>query len=123
MIYGEYVTIPGLVAGASLTAKQYTPVMLSSTAARTVLSHVATTRVCVGILMNDPASGEVAEVAALGVAKCVAGTATLTRGASLSSNSTGAVPATAGKIWGIAIDAAVTKGDLISVLLVGPSIY
>src|SRR3990167_6640890 len=101
MISGEYTTIPGLVAGASLAAKQYTPVLLSSTAARTVLSCTTTTRTCIGIVMNDPASGEEAEVAVLGVVKAVAGTSTITRGLKLSANSTGVINVTAGRVFAI----------------------
>lgn len=123
MINGDYITIPGLVAGASLAAKQYTPVKLSSTAARTVLSATTTAHVVIGVLMNDPASGEEAEVATLGVVKCVAGTSTITRGLSLSCNSTGAVNVTAGKIFGIAIDAPTAVGDLIMVKLQGATGY
>src|SRR5512145_140025 len=123
MISGEYITIPGLVAGASLAAKQYTPVLLSSTAARTVLSSTVTTRPTIGILMNDPASGEEAEVAVLGVVKAVAGTSTITRGLSLSANTTGVINVTAGKIFAVAIDAPSAKGDLIMIALLGNSIY
>src|SRR3990167_8149536 len=114
-ISGDVIKIPGLVAGASLTAKQWTPVLMSSTASRTVLSCTVTTRNCIGILMNNPASGQEAEVAGLGLVKAVAGTATLLRGARLTCNSTGVIPTTTDNqfAFAVAVDAAATKGDLI----------
>lgn len=124
-ISGDVLKIPGLVAGASLTTKQWTPVLISSTAARTVLSCTVTTRHTIGILMNNPASGQEAEVAGLGFVKAVAGTATLTRGARLSCNSTGVIPTTTDNMFAFAtaIDAAATKGDLILINITGPSRY
>jgi hypothetical protein len=124
-VFGEYTALPGVVAGASLTTKQFTPVLMSSTAARTVLSCTVTTRNVVGILMNNPASGEPADVAILGNVKAVAGTATLLRGARLTCNSTGVIPSTTDNqfVFAQAIDAAVAKGDLIMINVLGPSRY
>lgn len=122
-IHGEYVTLPGLKAGASLASKQYTPVKLSSTAADTVLSATTTAHIVVGIVMNNPASGDAAEVAALGVAKAIAGTSNLARGESLSCNSTGVVDVTAGKVFGVALEASSAIGDIVTVLLTGPRPY
>jgi hypothetical protein len=120
--YGAYTAIPGLYASASLATKQYTPVKLASTA-DAVIAATATTDIIIGILQNDPAAGEAADVASLGVCKAICGTATLTLGASISANSTGIVPATAGKVIGVALQPAVTKGDIIRVLLTGPRPY
>ena len=66
-IEGPQITIPGLVAGASLTAKQYYFVKLS--AANTVIVCSATTDVPIGVLQNAPASGAAATVCVQGVTK------------------------------------------------------
>lgn len=115
---GDYITLPGLKASATLAAKQYTPVKLASTAGE-VISATATTDLIIGIVQNDPAAGEAAEVAALGVCKAVAGTSTITRGEALSANSTGVIDAVAGKVIGVALNAPSAKGNIISVLLTG----
>lgn len=121
-VSGEYMTLPGLVATSSLAAKQYTPVKLASTAGQ-VIAATATTDLIIGILQNDPAAGEAAEVAALGIAKAVAGTSTVTKGAALSANSTGVIGAVAGKVIGIALEAPTAKGDIIQVLVTGLRVY
>jgi hypothetical protein len=59
--------IPGLVAGADLSAKQYYFVKLS--AAFTVDVCSAVTDIPIGVLQNDPISGEEARVCAFGLSK------------------------------------------------------
>lgn len=59
--------LPGLVAGADLSAKQYYFVKL--TAAWTVDVCAATTDIPIGVLQNDPASGEEARVCVFGLTK------------------------------------------------------
>lgn len=65
--------IPGLKAGADLSAAtmQYKLVKLS--AAGTVIPCAATTDEPIGVLQNRPKSGEGADVAYAGVSKCRAG--------------------------------------------------
>jgi hypothetical protein len=55
-------------AGADLSAKQYLAVQLTTTETITVAD--ATVR-CVGILQNDPTSGQAASVCMLGISKAV----------------------------------------------------
>ena len=117
-ISGEYISLPGLVANATLAAKQYTPVRLASTANQ-IITATATTDLIIGVVQNDPAAGEAAVVAALGVCKAVAGTSTITKGDSLSANSTGVIDVTAGNVIGVALTAPTAKGDIITVLLSG----
>lgn len=123
MISGDTIKLPGFVFGA--TVAQFTPVMISSTAARTLLQCITTTRVSMGVALNGGAVNVEAEVAVAGIVKVVAGSGVLLRGASLTCNSTGAIPQTSdnSRMFGIALDSASAKGDLVSVLLTGPARY
>jgi len=116
--YGSYTSIPGLLAGANLSAKQYCPVKLATTAGE-VVQATATTDVIIGILQNDPADGEPADVAVLGVAKAYMGTSNAAIGEFMSANSTGAIDAAAGNLNGVIIDTNTAKGDISRVLLTG----
>ena len=104
-------------AGADLSAKQYTFVKLSSA---TVISAAAATDLPIGVLLNDPASGETAAVAVSGVVKLKA-SAAISVGALVGTTSTGTgVSLTAGTdttkyILGRAITAAGAAGDIITV--------
>lgn len=69
---GEHLRIPGLVAGADLSAKQYHVVMLVTTA-KQVKASTGATAGNIGILQNDPASGEAASVVGGGMTKAYAG--------------------------------------------------
>ena len=70
--YGEYQTIPGLIANSTgLAAKQYYVVQLESTGGIVKLSTSGTSKT-IGALQNDPAAGEAAEVAWSGVFKVAA---------------------------------------------------
>lgn len=124
-ISGQYLTIPGLVAGVDLSAWQFCPVKLSSTATRTVVKATATTDLMIGILMNDPTSGKEALVAGVGFVKAKAGTSTITRGARLSANSTGVIGSTTDNVKsvGVAMDASAAVGDLIMVHVQGQTRY
>jgi hypothetical protein len=117
--YGNYGTIPGLLAGATLSSSQYLPVKLASTAGE-VVRATATTDIIIGILQNDPADGEPAIVAVSGVCKAATGTANAAIGEYVSANSTGAIDVSAGNVCGTFIDTATTKGDIVRVLLTGP---
>lgn len=104
-------------AGADLSAKQYTFVKLSGT---NVISAAAATDLPIGVLLNDPASGETAAVAVSGVVKLKA-SAAISVGALVGTTSTGlGVSLTAGTdttkyILGRAITAAGAANDIITV--------
>lgn len=85
---GPMTCIPGLVAGADLSAagNQYKFVKLS--AAQTVVLCAATTDKPIGILQNTPASGAAATVACSGVSK-VQGDADLAFGNSVGTSADG----------------------------------
>ena len=63
--YGQIISVPGLLAGADLSAYQYRPVKLASTAGE-VVAATAVTDVVVGILQNDPTDGQAASIAGVG---------------------------------------------------------
>ena len=104
-------------AGADLSSKQYTFVKLSGT---TVISAAAATDLPIGVLVNDPASGETAAVVVSGVVKLKA-SAAITAGALVGTTSTGlGVALTAGTdttkyILGRAVTAAGAANDIITV--------
>ena len=83
----NYKSIPGLKASGTVT--QYKGVKLSTAADRTVLAMTnANAERPIGILQNDPASGEAADVAYEGVVKAEYG-GTITRGDTLAFNNAG----------------------------------
>lgn len=104
-------------AGADLSSKQYTFVKLSGT---DVISAAAATDLPIGVLVNDPASGETAAVVVSGVVKLKA-SAAITAGALVGTTSTGlGVALTAGTdttkyILGRAVTAAGAANDIITV--------
>lgn len=106
-----------IAAGADLSAKQYTFVKLSGT---TVISVAAATDSPIGVLVNDPASGETAGVAISGVVK-VKASAAIAVGALVGTTATGtAVTLVAGTdttkyILGRAITSAGAASDIITV--------
>lgn len=115
--YGALIDVPGLLAGADLSAYQYRPVKLASTAGE-VVAATAVTDVVVGILQNDPTDGQAAHIAGVGsVTLAKAGTSVLAKGAYLTCNSTGLAPTTADNtaVCGRAIEAASASGDLIMI--------
>ncbi|RPJ37167.1 MAG: DUF2190 family protein [Planctomycetaceae bacterium] len=119
MSYGSnYDTIPGLVASASLAAKQFHLVKLSTTSGQVKVAAAATDAI-IGVLQNNPAAGEEAEVAYQGIAKCIAGGA-VTKGLPVTSNSTGrAANTTTGnnRLVGMALETTTTDGDIFPCLL------
>jgi len=117
----EYLSLPGLTAGADLSAAQYKIVKLASTAGTVVLAATSTVAVTCGVLMNAPLSGEAADVAIAGVAKVKIGTSVMTVGAALGVNTTSyAVLTTTDNrfIIGRAAAAGSAIGDIIPVVLV-----
>lgn len=118
-----YMTIPGLIAGADLSAAQYKCVKLASTANEVVLAVLPADK-SIGILLNDPADGEEALVAYSGVIKALA-EASVTIGALVAASTTSRVKVTTTAndgIVGRAITASSTAGDMVSVM-VHPSNY
>lgn len=112
----ETIKVPGLVASASLAAKQYHVVALASTAGEVIVAAAGTSK-CLGILQNDPAAGEPTSIVAFGLTKAVA-EASVSAGALLTANSTGQVQATTtanDQIVGRALSASVNAGDMIDV--------
>ena len=83
--------LPGLVAGANLAAAQYKVVKFASTAGQ-VIVVTATTSLAVGILQNDPASGQPAVIAGPGdVAIALAGASDIAQGELLGFDTSGRV--------------------------------
>jgi hypothetical protein len=122
--YGDQMKITGLTAAASLAAAQFKAVKLASTAGQVKVCS-STTDVTIGILQNDPAAGEPADIAFLGESKAVMA-ASVTAGNWLIPNSTGQLKATstAGKtIVGIALETHTTAGEIHKVLLAGLNRY
>jgi len=111
----DAVKLGHLLAATDLSSSQYYLINVDANGKAAIPS--AGGRVC-GVLQNKPEAGRVAEMQIGGVAKVVAGDAT-TRGASLSSDSSGrAIDSTAGTFaFGIGLAAAAAAGDIIPVLL------
>lgn len=117
----RYETIPGLTANADLSAQQFKVVSLQSTAG---ICQLAATSILVskvvGLLQNNPKSGEAAEVAYSGIAKGIAGTSTIAVGSVLAVNTTSRLVGTTTdniQAIGKSLTAASAIGDVISVLL------
>lgn len=125
---GECLIASGLLAGASFASKQYYAVKLASTAGEVVVCN-GTAKLAIGLIQNDPADGEAANVAVAGVARGKAG-GSITVGQMVNALSTGTLQGTSGGtsgtqyILGFAMEAA-SSGDEFSVLihpfLFGPS--
>lgn len=118
--------IPGLVAGANLASSQYKVVKFASTAGQVVVVS-ATTDSAIGILQNDPASGQPAIIAGPGdIGIALAGAADIAQGEFLGFNTTAQVAdhTTAGRfVIGRALKASTAVNDEIPVLIQGVSGY
>lgn len=114
--YTDSQVVVSFTAGADLSAKQYNFVKISGTG---VVIVAADTDVPIGVLLNDPASGETAAVCVSGVVKLEA-SAAITAGAVLGTSAAGLavtrVPGTdtTKYIVGRAITAAGASGDIIT---------
>lgn len=111
-----YLTIPGFVATGDLSSSQYKLVKLASTAGAVKVCSAATD-VSIGVLYNEPASGEAALVAHGGVVKMLS-EASVTAGAYVAPSTTGRAKVTTtgnDDVVGIALTAG-DAGDIISVL-------
>ena len=121
----DQVRITGLVAGADLSAKQYMIVKYASTAGE-VVAATGTNETYVGILQNDPADGEAAEIAVGGESFAIAADGDIAVGNALDSDSTGRVNGTATdnrNIVGRALEAAGAAGDVIRIQVSGLARY
>ena len=121
----EYLSIPGLLAGADLSAAQYKVVKLASTAGEVVLVG-ATSTLGIGILQNDPADGEPADVAVHGVCKGLVGPSDVAFGDVLGSDSTSRLAdhTTDNRpIYARALEASSAAGDIIRVMVNGAARY
>lgn len=113
---GSLRTIPGQIASADLSAKQFYFVDIGASGAAVIGTEGIAAD---GVLQNKPAAaGRAATIASGGVSKVVAGAA-ITKGAHVMSSSAGkAITATSGKtILGTALEAAGADGDIIAVNL------
>lgn len=111
--WGDSLKVTGFVATGDLSAKQYQPVKPGSTAG-TVKVAVLGTDKAVGILMNDPTSGQAAEIVTVGnaKAKCAVNS---TVGGFLTANTTGYLkPASSAndRILAIALEACTVAGNI-----------
>lgn len=106
-------------AGADLSAKQYYIVKLDSTQNQVVVATAATDKL-LGVLLNNPVSGQEARVHMnTGTVKVVAGAA-IALGAYVTAGGAGKGAATTtdkDKCIGIALEAALADGDIIEVAL------
>lgn len=118
--------ITGLVAGSSLASSQYKVVKFASTAGAVVAVN-ATTDLAIGILQNDPASGQPASIAGPGsIAKAIAGVNDLAAGELVGFNTTGQVvdhTTDNRRIIAQALEASTAVGDYVRVLVHGLERY
>jgi hypothetical protein len=118
-ILGESLKITGLVASGDLSAIQWQPVKAASTVGA-VIACSAVTDAVLGILVNDPTSGQPAEIVGLGMTKCKLG-ASITYGSKLTPNSTGYLKASSSandQVVGIALATSVSAGEIHPILVV-----
>ena len=118
-ISGSYTTIPGLLAGANLATSQYKVVKFASTAGEVVAATTVTSAIA-GVLMNEPADGDMAEVACAGVAKVLM-TASVTKGYRVGVNTSAYATnlgSTAGySVLGVAAEGSGTSGNIKTVII------
>ena len=123
--YGKYFTIPGAIAGESFASKQYYVCKVGATAQEVKVAGTAATDYVCGVIQNDPADGQEAEVACLGVAKAAA-EASVTLGSYVTTSSTGRVKTTTtdgDSLVGMALEASSSAGDIIKVLVIPSKFY
>lgn len=116
---GTYWTLPGRIATGSLASNQYYVVCAGSTAATVKVATTAATDPILGILQNDPAASEAAEVAFMGVCMAAAETS-VGYGDKVTCSTTGRVKSTTtdkDEVIGIALQASTAAGDIIPVML------
>ena len=118
-VFGKYLSVSGLLAGANLATSQYKVVVWASTAGE-IIAATDTDVGVLGLLQNDPADGEAAIVAVSGVAKGICESTAIAYGDKVTTNATGELQKTTtdeDMIVGIALEASSAVGDIISVLV------
>jgi hypothetical protein len=116
----DYKVIPGLLAGSNLSSSQYHVVIFASTAGEVVISDGPDNGMVAGLLQNDPADGEAAEVAYSGIALGITESTAIVFGNVVSSNATGELQIVANdeaKVLGHALETSSAVGDIIKVLV------
>lgn len=120
--YGNINSLGGLVAGSTFAAGQYKVVKFASTAGA-VVPVTATTDLAIGIIQNDPTTGQEASVAGPGsIATALAGAADIAAGELLGFNSSAQVVdhTTDGRYMLCqALEASTAVGDEIKVSIIG----
>jgi hypothetical protein len=121
----KYTVLPGLVAGADLSAKQFHVGKLSSTTAGAVVLNATSVFAAnyVGVIMNKPAAGEEVEFAVEGIVKMIVATSTIIVGDGIGCNTTSkgtdaGTTDNAARI-GKAVEASAAANDVITVHLAG----
>ncbi|MDP2620865.1 MAG: capsid cement protein [Sulfuritalea sp.] len=127
--FGEQLTIPGLSAAADLSGasggnKKYVVVRMAATTTVNICSEVLVAGALkspLGVLQNEPKSGEAAIVACLGLSKVRAG-GTVTAGSMIAHNSSGmVVDAVSGDVvCGRALETATTANEIATAFLFPP---
>jgi len=116
--FSNYAVKVTLVAGADLSALQYTFVKLNSSGQAVAVS--AATDVAIGVLQNKPTSGQEAEVLIIGGTKIVASaSATLGTALNIGTTSAGkavalAVTDTTKYVFGVYLSAPGADGDIVT---------
>lgn len=115
MSYENQVLTKTWLASESLATHQYKAMELSTT---TVARTNATTDSAIGILQNNPGSGEAAVVCLLGISKAIAGAA-IAAGAKVSVTNDGKLQtaATGQHVLGICVEAAAADGDVFALFV------
>lgn len=124
-----YYSLPGMVAGADLTAKQYHAVRFNTTERQIIAITDANAQQPIGVLQNDPDNGQSADVAYFGVIKGELG-ATVSYGDTLAVNNDGEFIQDAEVSGGgtdlhhlgYALEAG-ADGEIIDILLLGPRLH
>ena len=118
--------LTGLVASADYsTTGQFYAVKLASTDGQITVCS-STLDVAIGILQNDPASGQEADVLVFGESMAYVGPSDVAIGDVLTSNTTGQLEDTTTDnhvVIARALEASSASGDLVQVLVLGPGRY
>lgn len=127
--FGEQLTVPGLSAAADLSGasggdKQYIVVRMAAATTVNICSEVLVSGALkgpLGVLQNEPKSGEAATVACLGMSK-IRGGGTVTAGAYIAHNSSGmVVDAVSGDVvCGRAFETATAANEIITAFIFPP---
>lgn len=113
---GALTSIPGAVAGADLSSSQFLFAVANSSG--TFIVNTTAGGPVLGVIQDNPASGEAVNVAFSGVTKVVAGAAVAAGARVMSSAAGKAVTATStNNFRGVALEAATADGDIITMLL------